>query len=542
MPARRVLSLALPILLGLLSGCARRESSVEVGTRDQVLHLGNFAEPADLDPHTNNSGNTGFILSALFEGLVSYGNDGATILPGVAERWDISPDGLTYTFHLRPNARWSNGEPVTAQDFRDSFLRVIDPVLGCETANMAFPIVGARDFLEGRSKDPNSVGVRAPDDHTFITILNHPAPYWLGILAQNGPFWPVNLRSVDAAGGRHKRGAAWTEPGKLVSNGPFLLAEWRPNAVIRVEHNPQYWDAGHVRLKEVRFYPTDDESAEEHSYRAEQLHITYRLPEPKVAAYEKERPAELQISPLLRVSYLTFNVTKPPFTDPKVRRAFSLAVNREQLVHAALGRLGAPAPTMTRPGTGGYTAPLATDFNPAEARRLLAEAGFPNGAGLPKIEFSLNGNTGVTLLIGAALQEMWAQNLGVHVTLQPMEFKNYLSVLREKQFQLLLDGWGYGINDPRDPLELATTDDPNNDSAWSNREYDAAFALGDSTREPAERRAAFDTMEKILAREAPYAPLYYTNRGFLMQPSVHGWRNNPLEMIDWRQLWLENPK
>jgi len=525
-------------LIAVLAGCARHETAVESGTRDQILHFGNRDEPADLDPHTNNSGTTSTILSSLFEGLVSHAQDGETILPGVAERWEISPDGLTYTFHLRADARWSNGDPITAQDFRDSFLRVLEPSLGCEQANQAFPIVGAQDFLEGRSKDPNSVGVRAPDAHTFITILGHPAPYWLSILAQNGPLYPLNRRSVEAAGGWHQRGGTWTRPGALVGNGPFLLAEWRPNAVIRVVRKPLYWDAGHVRLKEIRFYPMDDDSSEERAFRAGQIHLTYRLPQSKVAVYERDHPEELQIAPDLRTSFLTFNVKRAPFTDPRVRRAFSLAVSREQLVKATLGRLATPADTFVRPGTGGYTAPAGVNFDPVEARRLLAEAGFPGGAGLPTVEFTLNGNAGVTLLLASALQDMWVRNLNVHVSVQPCEFKVYLSTLREKQFMLLLDSWGYGIDDPRDPLELATSGDPNNDSAWSNRDYDAAFAAADATLVPARRHAAFDAMSALLAREVPYAPLYHANQGFLLDPSVHGWLNNRLRIIDWRQLWL----
>ena len=529
---------ALALLLG---SCARHETAVESGNRDQVLHLGNRDEPADLDPHPNNSGTTGILLSSLFEGLVTRANDGVTILPGVAERWDISPDGLTYTFHLRADAKWSNGDPVTAQDFRDSFLRVLDPALGCEQSNVAFPIVGAQDFLEGRLKDPAAVGVRAPDAHTFITVLRHPAPYWLGILAYNGPLWPVHRRSVEAAGGWHQRGGAWTRPGQLIGNGPFVLAEWRPNSFIRVVRNPHYWDAAHVRLQEVRFYPVEDENAEERAFRAGQLHVTYRQPQSKVATYEREHPAELQIAPDLRLAYLTFNVTRPPFTDPRVRRALSLAINRGQLVKATLGKLGQPAESFVIPGTGGYsfTPPKEAGFDPAEARRLLAEAGFPGGVGLPPVEFTLNGNAGVTLLLASALQAMWVQNLGVHVSVLPCEFKVYLSICREKQFTLLLDGWGYGLDDPRDPLELATTSDPNNDSAWSNRDYDAAFARSDAALLPAERNAAFDAMNAILAREMPYAPLYAANQGFLLRSSVRGWRSNRLRAIDWRQLWLE---
>ena len=157
---------------------------------------------------------------------------------------------------------------------------------------MAFPIVGAQDFLEGRLKDPNAVGLRAPDAHTFVTILRHPAPYWLGILAYNGPLWPVHRRSVEAAGGWHQRGGAWTRPGQLIGNGPFVLAEWRPNSFIRVVRNPHYWDAAHVRLQEIRFYPLEDENAEERAVRAGQLPVTYRLPQSKVATYEREHPTE----------------------------------------------------------------------------------------------------------------------------------------------------------------------------------------------------------------------------------------------------------
>ena len=541
MPLPR-LSPALAGLALVLGGCARHETAVESGNRAQILHVGNRDEPADLDPHPNNSGTTGTVLSTLFEGLVTRANDGQAILPGVAESWDISPDGLTYTFHLRPNARWSNGDPVTARDFRDSFLRILDPALGCEQANLAYPIAGAQDFAEGHSQDPDSVGVRAPDARTFITLLKHPAPYWLSMLAHNGPLWPVHRRSVEAAGGWHRRGGAWTRPGQLIGNGPFVLAEWSPNSVVRVVRNPFYWDAAHVRLQEIRFYPMEDENAEERAYRAGQLQVTYRVPQPKVAGYERDHPAELQIAPDLRVAYLTFNVTRPPFTDPRVRRAFSLAINREQLVRATLGKLGLPAAGLIIPGTGGYTAPAGVGFDPAEARRLLAEAGFPGGAGLPPVEFTLNGNAGTTLLLASALQAMWVQQLGVHVSVLPCEFKVYLSLSREKQFSLLLDGWGYNFDDPRDPFELATRGDPNNDSGWSSRDYDAAFAQSDTALRPAERRAAFDTMNTILAREVPYAPLYQVNQGYLRRPSVQGWQSNRLRSIDWRQLWLDPAK
>jgi len=528
----------LPILACCIAaaGCGRHATQVEEGSRTQVLHFGNKDEPADLDPHINNADSTGTILSALFQGLVAISSDGATVLPGMAERWDVSGDSLTYTFHLRKDASWSNGEPLSARDFLDSFMRILDPGLGCETAGYAFPIRGARDFLEGRSTDASTVGIRAPDPRTLVILLEHPAPYLLGLLS-NFPFYPVYMPSLDANGGRRQRGGPWTRPGALVSNGPFTLDEWKPNAYVRVKRNPGFWDADRVRLREIWFYPTDDENAEERAFRAGQLHVTARVPKTKVAVYEAEHPRELHVAPILRTNFLTFNVSRAPFTDSRVRRAFSLAIDRQKLVRAALGKLGTPAYAMVRPGTGGFAPANGFRFDAAQGRRLLAEAGYPGGAGLPAVEVTLNGNTGTTLAVAEVLERMWAQNLGVRVAVLPVEFRVYLSTLREKQFQVLLDGW-VSIPDPRDMLEVGVTGDPNNDSGASNPAYDAAFDASDRAAGEAGRREAFGAMEAINAREAFYAPLYYTNRGILVHPDVRGWRDNAIARIDWRELYL----
>lgn len=533
---QRRLSIVLACALAA-AGCGRRASLVETGARDQILHIGNKDEPADLDPHINSANSTGRILGALFQGLVAIASDGVTVLPGIADRWEVSADGLTYTFHLREGALWSNGKPLTSRDFLDSFLRILDPQVACENAGEAFPIRGARDFLEGRSTDPASIGLLAPDPQTFVIVLLHPAPYLFGLLAAY-PFYPVYMPSLDANGGRRQRGGPWTRPGVLVSDGPFILDDWRPDAYVSVKRNPNYWDAGRVRLSEVRFYPTDDENAEERAFRAGQLHVTARLPKTKIAVYEAEHPGELHIVPSVRTNYLTFNVTRAPFTDARVRRAFALAIDRARLVRAALGELGTPAYSMARPGTGGFTLANGFGFDPGEARKLLAAAGYPGGAGMPPVEFTLNGNAGVTLALSEVLQQMWAQNLGVRVTVRPLEFKVYLSTEREKQFQVLLEGWSYVVPDPRDILELGVTGDPNNDTGAGFADYDEAFAASDRTADREGRRKAFDAMEAINAREVFFAPVYYANQGFLVHPSVLGWRDNAIDTIDWRELHL----
>jgi oligopeptide transport system substrate-binding protein len=518
------------------AGCARHERVVDTGVRDGVLYFGNKDEPDDLDPVVANSYSGGNILLALYHGLVILSGDGQTVLPAMADRWSVSADGLTYTFHIRDNAQWSNGEPITSRDFLDSFIRVLDPRIGCENAGYFFPVRGAKAFAEGRSADPASVGMRAPDPRTLVLTLAHPASYLLTQLTQF-PFFPVYMPALDASGGRHQRGGAWTKAGALVSNGPFVLSEWRMNAYVSVRRNPKFWDAAHVRLNEIRFYPTDDENAEERSFRAGQLHITARLPKTKVESYAVDHTGELHLAPILRTTFLTFNVARAPFTDARVRAAFGLAVDRERLVGAALGRLGTPAYARIRPGAGGFTPGRLFRFDPAEARRLLAAAGYPGGAGLPPIEFTLNGNAGVTLAVAEVLEEMWVRNLGVHVSVAPLEFKVYLDALRNKQYLLMLDSW-LALEDPHDLLSQGSTNDPNNDSGCSNPAYDAAYADSENTADPAKRRAAFARMEEINAAEVYYAPLYYNNQGLLVDPRVRGWRDTPEERIDWRDLSL----
>ncbi|HZZ18268.1 MAG TPA: peptide ABC transporter substrate-binding protein, partial [Opitutaceae bacterium] len=414
-----------------LGGCARRTTTVEQGDRDGVLHIGNKDEPDDLDPHINDAISTARILCGLFESLVQYSDNGQDVVPAAAQSWDISPDGLTYTFHLRPSARWSNGEPVTAAQFRDSFLRIIDPHLGSQIAGNVFAVAGARDFLEGRITDPSRVGLSAPDENTFVIRLQHPAPYFLKVLAWS-PFYPVYLPSLDANGGRLQRGGPWEKPGVLVGNGAYMLAEWRPNAFVRIVRNPSYWDAEHVRIREVRFYPTDDEASEERAFRAGQLHMTYTLPKSKLDAYKKEGSPELHSLPIQRTNFLAFNTRKGPFTDPRVRQAFSLAVDREALVRAVLGDSGMPAHSFVRPGTAGFIPTERFKHDPGEAVRLMAQAGYPGGKGFPHVELTLNSNTGLTISVAEVLQQMWVDVLGVRLDLRPLEFKVYLQVDRDK--------------------------------------------------------------------------------------------------------------
>lgn len=534
-PARLLVLVA---ALLALAGCAKRETAVESGNRTQTLHIGNAAEPPDLDPHTNNAAVVATIMSALFEGLVRVENDGTTIRPGVAESWVIADDGLTYTFRLRADAVWSNGDPVTADDFLAGMRRFLEPKLGCEAVNFVFPIVGARDFVEGRSKDFTTVGIKAPDPRTVVITLAHRTPYFLSVLADSH-IVPLHQPSLDRFKGRDQRGGLWTRPGNLISNGPFTLAEWKPNVVVALAKNPRYWDAARMRLEAVRFYPIEDAAAEERAYRAGQLHVTNRLPQSKIAAYAAARAPELRNAPALSTRFVTFNTQRAPFTDARVRRAFALAIDRERLAASVIKGRGEPAYSYVRPGTGGYTFPPFHRHDDAAAKQLLAAAGFPGGAGFPALDYTVGSNNPDDLLVAQALQQMWQKTLGVKVGIASVEFKVWLDLLRTKTFAVTADGWNMAVADPSEMLALGVTGDPNNSADWREPRYDAAFAqIASAPDEPA-RRAAIAACEQLIADEAPYAPVYFALNTCLVHPSVRGWRDNLLRNIDWAGLSLD---
>jgi oligopeptide transport system substrate-binding protein len=516
---------------GLAAGC-RRETQVELGARGQVLHLGNGAEPKELDPATMQAEVEYTIDTALFEGLVNIANDGETILPGVAERWEVSPDGLHYTFHLRPDARWSDGSPLTAADFVYAFRRVFTPSLGCENNVYGYAIAGARAMNEGRGTD---LGVKAPDAHTVEIQLEFRTPYLLYILA-GAPFVPVPRAVVERFGGGAATGTAWTRPGNLVGNGPFVLATWQPNQVLVVTRNPRYWDRGRVRLREVRFYPTDNVEAEERSFRAGQLHVTYRLPISKLAAYRNRGDRQLHLTLQLDSLYLVCNVAKPPLNDVRVRRALALAIDRERIVPAVGRGALSPAHSLTRPGTAGYTPAALVDFDPLLARRLLAEAGFPDGRGFPVVRLQLGAGSNTAL--AEALQAGWRESLGVRVAIETQEQKTFFDALRVGNFQLGLMAFFYGVNAPETMLMVAQSGSNWNNTGWKSAAFDQAYRQANFAADEAARRASFDRMEGILHDEAPLIPIAFVNQPHLVSPMVRGWRDNAFYAIDWRELWL----
>lgn len=510
---------------------------MQSGNREQVLHRGIGSEVGDLDPQLAANIAEGDIASALFEGLVAEDPVDLHPVPGVAESWETSPDQLSYVFHLRATARWSDGSPVTAQDFAASWQRILTPSLGASNVDLLFILQGAEGFHKGLTQDFRQVGVTALDPHTLRVRLEHPAPYFLSLLT-NPAWFPVPLDAIKARGSTTERGNPWARAATMVSNGPFRLKAWEPNRRIIVEKSATYWDAVHVRLQEIQFYPIESMDAEERAFRSGQLHITYVMPFAKVDAYRREASQFLRTDDYLNTYFFRLNLRRPPFGDDRVRRALSQAVDRKAIVEKLLHGGQRPATSITPTGMGGYVPPAgpATDFN--AARALLVAAGFPGGKGLPEIELLYNTSDNHRT-IAEAVQEMWRRELGIEVRLVNQEFKGVLNERRTGNYQILLSDWVGDYLDPLTFLDLWRTDSANNHTGWSNPAYDNLLFAAARTADPAERFRQLRDAEALMLSASPIIPLYYNTHVFLIQPSVKGWHPTLLDHHPYKHVWLE---
>jgi oligopeptide transport system substrate-binding protein len=339
------------VLAVTLTGCAKRKPSATPGgqgSAPQILRVSQRNEPGDLDPAIATLPDEFAILRALSEGLLIPGANGEP-QPGVASRFDVSPDGLTYTFHLRPNARWSNGEALTANQLVDAYRRTLTPSTAAPKANAFFAVKNAREFVTGTLTDFSAVGLRAADARTLVITLAGPTPRFPFYVA-SGPWLPVPPKVVE------KHGRNWTRPGNFVGNGPFILAEWRQDQHIVVKKNPHWHSAASVRLAEIHFIRFDSGDSEDRAFRTGQIDATMAVPSSKVEAYAKERPGELHRAPMIETRYFSFNTQRRPLADERVRRALSLALDRKTIVERVLRGGQQPATRVLpacHPGTRG---------------------------------------------------------------------------------------------------------------------------------------------------------------------------------------------
>ncbi|MDB6130325.1 MAG: transporter substrate-binding protein [Verrucomicrobiales bacterium] len=531
-----LLGIALPCLL--MMGCGKRVTRVEAGDQTQVYHRGNGADPSDLDPQLITGDIEHHIVSSLLEGLVAEDPKDLHPVPGVAERWEISEDGKTYTFYLRKNAKWSNGDAVTADDFYKSYQRILSPGLLSEYNYMLFVVENAEEFNAEKVKDFKQVGFQVIDPYTFQVKLKNSTPYFLSLITH--PSWyPVHMPTILKFGKMDERGTRWTRPGNFVGNGAFRLSEWKVNNVLVVTNSPTYWDAKVVRLKEIRFYPTDNQDAEERSFRAGQLHSTYEVPLTKIEVYKKQYPDLIHIDPLLSTYFYRVNVKKPPMDNLKLRKALAMAIDRELIVEKIRRGGELPAYNLTPPGTAGYTARAQIKKDFAGAKKLLAEAGYPDGKGCPPIEILINTHE-AHKTIAEAIQSMWKENLGLEVTIANQEWKVYLDTQKRIDYQVCRAGWSGDYVDPNSFLDLFLTGGGNNETGWSNKEYDNLIAEAGRTGDQQKRMEVFQKAEAILMDELPIIPIYFYTRPVLRQPSLKGYYPNILDLHPFKWVYLES--
>lgn len=502
-----------------------------------ILRVGNGAEVQDLDPHMVSGVSEHRVLAALFEGLADLDVKTMQPIPAVAESWVISPDKLTYTFTLRPDARWSNGDPVTAHDFVYSWHRMLSPALAAEYAYMLQCLKNGKAFNEGKITDFSEVGVKALGDRVLEVRLEHPTPYFLSMQAHQA-WYPVHRATIEKFGKMDQRDTPWTRPGSHVGNGPFLLTDWQPNEFIRVMKNPCYWNAAAVRLDGIEFYPIDNQQTEERLFRARMLDITSIVPLHKISVYRREHPGMIHIHPYLGVYFYRLNVTRAPFTDKRVRQAFAMALNRDQLAKNVLKGGELPADCFTPPDTAGYTCNTHVPYDAARARALLAEAGYPNGQGLPPVEILYN-TTESHKTIAEAIQRMWKDALNVDVRLSNQDWKVYLASMNNLDYSVARSAWIADVLDPVNFLECFLADSGNNRTGWASPEYDRLIQAAYAEIDTAARFDLLQQAEKLLLEEAPIIPIYFYTWQYLQSPKVKGLTPNLLGYMRWSEIYLD---
>ena len=489
-----------------------------------VLRRGNLAEPDTLDPQKWFTTYESEILRDMYLGLLQM--DGkAEAIPGAAESWTVSDDGLTITFRLRADGRWSDGAPVVAQDFLMGFQRAFDPKVAAPYANFGYVIKNAKAVTSGEMP-ADALGVRVVDPLTLEITLERPSQTFLWLLGAYPVFFPVPSHILSAGG------AFPVQPGKVVSNGPFALTEWIPNGHIKLVKNAYFADAASVAIDEIYYYPTDDDTAAVKRFRAGELDLNLRFPPSQYRMLTSTMPDETRVNPASWLGYLSLNQTDPRFADARVRRALSIAIDRETLVQRVLGNGELPAWSFIPPGTRNFTTSGAGDFSAMpmrarqdEARLLLAEAGY--GPGKP-LTFTFMHRIGEANKRAAlAIGEMW-KSVGINAQIEANEVKVHYARLRQQQFDVADGGWSAPPDAEFFNYLIRTDSTEMNFGKWSNAEFDRSTDLGNRERDLAKRGAYYAAAEKIALDETGIIPVYIPVERALVQRWLKGYESNAL--------------
>ncbi|HYD29380.1 MAG TPA: peptide ABC transporter substrate-binding protein [Azospirillaceae bacterium] len=507
---------------------------------DVVLRRGALVEPETLDVHKSATLPEYYIELDLFEGLLTSSASGEPV-PGVAESWAISEDGRVYTFSLRRDAKWSDGAPVTARDFVFSWRRAVAPETASPYIALLWPILNAKAIAEGKETDRSKLGVEALDDRTLRVTLHHPAPHFPSILIHHVTF-PIQEAAYTA------HGPAFIRPEHFVGNGPFVLAEHVPHSHIKLARNPHFHSADQIHLDAVYYYPIDDQNAELRRYRAGELDITGDVPSAQIPWVRQTFGGQFHSAPTLGVYFYGFNLRHEPWRNaPKLRRALSLAIDRDLLVEKILQGGEVPAYGIVPPGTAGYEPPapdqarLMQADRDALARRMLAEAGYGPGKPL-KVELLFNSSENHKR-VAMALAAMWREKLGVHATTTNREWKLFLNDRKDRTYKdLARDRLVAIYNDPLAFLETFRSDqEGGNVPSYADPVYDDLLARAATMPEAESRSQTLRMAEERLIADSPVIPLFFFSSRHLVADHVKGWQDNPSDLHPSRHLRIERP-
>jgi oligopeptide transport system substrate-binding protein len=517
----RVLTLVVALLTYAgMSGCSRPDASDDGSV---VLRRGLSGEPSTLDPAGSGDNFSGQIIQDVYEGLTAESPDGS-VVPAVASSWTIDRDGLRYTFHLRSNAKWSNGKPVRAQDFVAAWRRVVDPKKGSPVAENFRLIHGGADILAGRAL-PSTLGVSAAADDTLVVDLDLPAPYLPEVLSHTAAF-PIYSEIT----------ARTHLPTEWISNGPYVLMRWQNGSSIELKQNPTYWDRGNVHISTVRFQFASDETTQYSQYRAGGLDMTDSVPTAAVRTLREGHSQELVIAPFLATAYYGLNLTSQPLASQvKLRQALSMAIDRHRLVNS-FGFGQPPAFGFVPAGIWNYQQQsyswkdLSDEDRLQQARQLYAAAGFSIQKPLHlRVLFNSNVVIKRTAIMIAA---MWKEGLGIDCELIDEEFRSFLISRHDKShWDVARLAWVADFNDASNFLETFRSTSINNDEAYSNVAFDKLLDQATSTADPSMRRSLLESAERLMLSDYPIIPLYHYVSKRLVKPYVNGLQPSPTDRV-----------
>lgn len=494
------------------------------------------AEPETIDPRMSTSLPASTVEAQLFEGLMTLDENNRPVV-AAAERWEVSPDGKKYVFYLRAGLKWSNGDPVTAGDFEYAWKTTLNPELASPNAYMMYSLKNGEAYATKKA-GADDVGVRAKDDRTLEVELERPTAYFLALTAFHS-YYPIHKRSVAT-------NDKWAnQPQTLIGNGPFKLGAWTKSSRMELVKNEHYWDHVKVKSAKLEFYLLDNSSTALSLYESGQMETGDAIPPSEVPRLLKD--GKVKVFPFLGTCYISFNTTKPPFDNAKVRRALSLAIDRESITDKLLRGGQQPALAFVPPGLadvdpkqdfrakGGN---LIKDNDTATARSLLAEAGFPEGRGFPSATFLYNTNES-NKVIAEALQEMWKKNLGIEITVANQEWKVYFDTLDKHLFQVARENWSGDYPDPLTFLDLYVSGGSNNAPDYRNPNYDKLIAAAQNEADPSARMNALHAAEKLLLDDAVIAPVFFQTNPVLVRPNVKGVVRSILGVAYFKEAYME---